>query len=156
MVSLAKIDEAMSTYVKHQTHPLAIKMLNREDEIPQDILEMVGAHFVTALENVTNLESLEKTSEELRKSNEFSLNLIEQSPHPILVTNREGTITHVNRALQQLTGYSSSELIGHKTPYPWWTDQKPKQIRGGDAKTTFKATGESFEEEFRKKNKLIS
>jgi len=36
MVSLAKIDEAMSTYVKHQTYPLAIKMLNSEDEIPQD------------------------------------------------------------------------------------------------------------------------
>ena len=36
MVSLAKIDEAMSTYVKHQTYPLAIKMLNSENEVPQD------------------------------------------------------------------------------------------------------------------------
>jgi uncharacterized protein (DUF169 family) len=36
MVSLKKIDEAMSTYVKHQTYPLAIKMLSSEDEIPQD------------------------------------------------------------------------------------------------------------------------
>lgn len=33
---LAKIDEAMSTYLRHQTYPLAIKMLNSEDEIPQD------------------------------------------------------------------------------------------------------------------------
>jgi uncharacterized protein (DUF169 family) len=35
-VSLAKIDEAMSTYVRHQTYPLAIRMLNSEEEIPQD------------------------------------------------------------------------------------------------------------------------
>jgi uncharacterized protein (DUF169 family) len=36
MASLKKIDEAMSTYVKHQTYPLAVKMLSSEDEIPQD------------------------------------------------------------------------------------------------------------------------
>jgi len=36
MLSLKTIDEALSTYVKHQTYPLAIKMLGSEDEIPQD------------------------------------------------------------------------------------------------------------------------
>jgi uncharacterized protein (DUF169 family) len=36
MMSLKKIEEAMSTYVRHQTYPLAIKMLSSEDEIPQD------------------------------------------------------------------------------------------------------------------------
>jgi uncharacterized protein (DUF169 family) len=36
MVSMKKIDEAMSTYVKHQTPPLAVKMLSSEDEIPED------------------------------------------------------------------------------------------------------------------------
>ena len=36
MVNLAKLDEAMSTYVRPQTYPLAIKMLNSQDEIPQD------------------------------------------------------------------------------------------------------------------------
>jgi len=47
-VSLAKIDEAMSTYVRHQTHPLAIKMLNCEDDIPQDATQPLrdyGASF---------------------------------------------------------------------------------------------------------------
>jgi uncharacterized protein (DUF169 family) len=34
--SLEKIDEAMSTYVKPQTYPLAIKMLTNEGEIPRD------------------------------------------------------------------------------------------------------------------------
>src|SRR4030042_5442989 len=36
MVSLAKIDETMSIYVKPQTHPLAIRMLHNEDEVPSD------------------------------------------------------------------------------------------------------------------------
>ncbi|MFH1242809.1 MAG: DUF169 domain-containing protein [Pseudomonadota bacterium] len=36
MVSLAGIDEALSTYIKYQAYPLAIKMLNAEDEIPLD------------------------------------------------------------------------------------------------------------------------
>jgi uncharacterized protein (DUF169 family) len=48
MVSLKKIDEVMSTYVKHQTYPVAIKMLNSQDEIPQDAkrpLKDYGASF---------------------------------------------------------------------------------------------------------------
>jgi uncharacterized protein (DUF169 family) len=48
MVSLAQIDEAMSTYVKHQTYPLAIKMLKSDNEIPQDAkrpLRDYGASF---------------------------------------------------------------------------------------------------------------
>ena len=47
-MSLVKIDEAMSTYVRHQTFPVAIKMLTSEDEIPQDAkwpLRDYGASF---------------------------------------------------------------------------------------------------------------
>ena len=36
MLSLAEIDKAISTYIKHQTYPLAVKMLGSEDEIPPD------------------------------------------------------------------------------------------------------------------------
>jgi uncharacterized protein (DUF169 family) len=48
MTTLAEINETMSTYIKHQTYPLAIKMLDREDEIPQDAkrpLRDFGASF---------------------------------------------------------------------------------------------------------------
>jgi uncharacterized protein (DUF169 family) len=47
-VRLAKIDEAMSTFVRHQTYPLAVKMLTSEEEIPQDAkwpLRDYGASF---------------------------------------------------------------------------------------------------------------
>jgi uncharacterized protein (DUF169 family) len=36
MVSLKEIEEVMSIYIKHQTHPLAVKMLARGDVIPED------------------------------------------------------------------------------------------------------------------------
>jgi uncharacterized protein (DUF169 family) len=48
MVSLKEIDETMSTYVRPQTYPLAIKMLSSEDEIPEDAkrpLRDYGASF---------------------------------------------------------------------------------------------------------------
>jgi uncharacterized protein (DUF169 family) len=48
MANLAAINEAMWTYVKHQTYPLAVKMLSSEDEIPEDAkrpLRDFGASF---------------------------------------------------------------------------------------------------------------
>jgi uncharacterized protein (DUF169 family) len=36
MVTLSKIDETMSTYIKPQTYPVAVKMLKNEEEIPKD------------------------------------------------------------------------------------------------------------------------
>ena len=36
MVTLAAINEALSTYIRPQTNPLAIRLLNREDEIPPE------------------------------------------------------------------------------------------------------------------------
>ena len=36
MVSLSEIDEAMARYLRYQTHPLAVKMLKGEEDIPLD------------------------------------------------------------------------------------------------------------------------
>jgi uncharacterized protein (DUF169 family) len=35
MVSLKEIEEVMSVYIRHQTHPLAVKMLGPGDEVPE-------------------------------------------------------------------------------------------------------------------------
>lgn len=35
MVSLKEIEETMSVYIRHQTHPLAVKMLGSGDEVPE-------------------------------------------------------------------------------------------------------------------------
>jgi uncharacterized protein (DUF169 family) len=35
MVTLKEIEEVMSVYIRHQTHPLAVKLLRQEDRIPE-------------------------------------------------------------------------------------------------------------------------
>jgi PAS domain S-box-containing protein len=57
---------------------------------------------------------------ELRTSEEFSYSLLNNAPNPIIVGNQDSSIRYVNPALEKLTGFSSSELIGTKIPRPWW------------------------------------
>jgi uncharacterized protein (DUF169 family) len=47
MVSLKEIEEVMSVYIKHQTHPLAVKLLHREDEIPESAKSPVRDYGVS-------------------------------------------------------------------------------------------------------------
>ncbi|HUU40380.1 MAG TPA: PAS domain-containing protein, partial [Desulfatiglandales bacterium] len=63
-----------------------------------------------------------RTEDALRESEEFTSGLLINSPHPIIVINKDTSIRYVNPALEKLTGFSSSELIGKKRPYPWWVD----------------------------------
>ncbi len=47
MVSLKEIEEVMSVYIKHQTHPLAVKLLRQEDRIPEGAKSPVKDFGVT-------------------------------------------------------------------------------------------------------------
>jgi len=58
----------------------------------------------------------------LLESEEFSSSLLNNSPNPIVVINQDSSVRYVNPALENLTCFSSSELIGRKAPYPWWTE----------------------------------
>lgn len=64
----------------------------------------------------------------LRESEEFRSTLLSNSPYPILVINPDSSIRYVNPALEELTGLSSSEIIGIKPPYPWWMTEDPQKI----------------------------
>ena len=120
-----------------QTTPMAIII----DGQPQG--------YMNTWVDITKRKQLE---EKLSESNEFNSSLIEQSPHPILVTDWDTTITKVNQALEQLTGYSSSEIIGTKIPFPWYSNQHSKEKMKRDIKAALTFKSQSFEEEFRNKN----
>ena len=64
----------------------------------------------------------------LRQSEEFNSSLLTNSPSPILVLNADASIRYVNPALKKLTGFSSAELIGSKSPYPWWIEETHKEL----------------------------
>ena len=69
-----------------------------------------------------------QAEEALRESEEFASSLMENSPTPILVVNEDTSIRYVNPMLEDLTGYTSAEVIGKKAPYPWWIEDP----RSGD------------------------
>ncbi len=77
--------------------------------------------------------------------------LLDNIPNPIFITHLDSSIKYVNPALETLTGYSSSELLGLKLPYPWWPPEliESYQEDAGDGR---KMNLNRLERTFRKKN----
>ncbi|MDD5190570.1 MAG: PAS domain S-box protein [Dehalococcoidales bacterium] len=87
----------------------------------------------------------------LIENTRFTANLVNHSLHPIMVLNPDTSIRTVNRALETLTGYSSQELIGAKSPYPWLTAESLPRTQK-DFTVLMNCNKVSFEERYRKKN----
>ncbi len=115
-------------------------------------MQQVLALVKDTLEKQQLIADKQRAEEALRESEQFNFNLVEQSPHPILVMKTDTTLVRVNPALEQLTGYSASELTGLKAPYPWWTEETPKDKIGRDFRAAKDGKGERFEEKLRNKS----
>jgi PAS domain S-box-containing protein len=99
-------------------------------------------------------ESQQKKAEAedaLRESQEFSASLLSNSPNPMLVINPDTSVKYVNPALEQLTGFTSEEVIGQKTPYRWWTEEMLNKT-SMDLKGAMQKGATRLEELFQKKN----
>ena len=102
-----------------------------------------------------NITEYKKLVQELKESNELNYNLIEQSPHPVLVADFNRTIVKINPALSKLTGYSNSECIGATVPFPWWMESESEEINRVAILTREAALenkGRKFIRKFKKKN----
>jgi PAS domain S-box-containing protein len=108
-----------------------------------DFAEVSGLRGI--LVDITTQKSIEK---ELRASEEFASSLLDNAPHPILVSNRDSSIRYINPALEKLTGYSSVDLIGKSAPYPWWTGD----ISSPSSVTEEELKAQNIEKCYRKKN----
>jgi len=60
---------------------------------------------------------------------ELTSGLLAYSPNPVLVLNGDSSVGYVNRALEKLTGFAASEIVGGKPPYPWWTAENCERHR---------------------------
>jgi len=60
----------------------------------------------------TDITDRKKNEDELRKASYYARSLIEASLDPLVTISRDGKITDVNEATEQVTGYSRDELIG--------------------------------------------
>lgn len=64
------------------------------------------------------------SEDSLRESQAFNASLLSNAPNPILVLDLGGTIKYINPAFEELTGFSSSELIGWPVPHPFWLEEE--------------------------------
>jgi two-component system, sporulation sensor kinase E len=74
---------------------------------------------------------LKKNTGNVSSFENSQLNLLVYVPNPILMVNPDTSIEYVNPALEELTGFSSSELLGKKAPYPFWPEQMVAQYLDG-------------------------
>ena len=105
-------------------------------------------NLAVLIRDITDQIQVLRTIKEISK---FNYNLIDQSPYPVIIIKRGGGIVRVNPAFERLTGYPSSELIGLKSPFPWWINQINKEKTTRDIRAATKQTGERFEELFKNK-----
>lgn len=87
----------------------------------------------------------------LQDSKEFLSSLLAAAPYPIIAINPDFSIKYVNPAMEELTGFSSDELIGGNFPYHFWLKgQYRKNVAG--VKKALLLGGQRIEWEFRNKN----
>ncbi len=102
---------------------------NAKDEIGElsrdfDKMTKSLSKSMTSIDNL-NQEIAERTQaeEKLRESQKFVSSLLEHAPHAIVVINKDTSIRYVNPAWEKVNGWTLSEIIGKKAPYPWWPDE---------------------------------
>ncbi|MGD9162823.1 MAG: PAS domain S-box protein, partial [Desulfobacteraceae bacterium] len=75
--------------------------------------------FTEITREITSRKIMEN---ELRDSDSFNSSLLEHSPNAILVYNPDTSVRYVNPLFEELTDYTSEEVLGTEIPYPWWVD----------------------------------
>jgi PAS domain S-box-containing protein len=117
--------------------------------VSAEIMPLAGEPcIVSVLKDITERKQAERA---LKESEEFSSNLLSNSPNPILVINPDTSIRYVNAALENMTGYFFQELVGWKSPYPWWVEEAADGIVSGLGETKLKGA-RRVEECFKRKN----
>ena len=109
-------------------------------------VDIAGGTVLYTCRDVTKIKEAE---ENLKESQQFSFNILNSAPIPILVINPDTSIKYANPSLEKLTGFSAFSISGCTTPYPWWQRGKNKP----DSKDKkFSDCEKKFEKFFKKKN----
>ena len=100
----------------------------------------------------TDITARRKAEEDLRASQEYSHSLLENAPHQLVVINPDTSIRYVNPKFEEVNGWTLDEVVGLKTPYPWWTDEMRTEEAIEGFKEAIKMDTGQVESRARKKN----
>jgi two-component system, NarL family, sensor histidine kinase UhpB len=116
----------ISGKITEETAVAAMKAGAR-DYITKDNLTRLGSVIKRELEESCIRAEYQKMEQALRESSEFKAILLSSSPTAMIVYTPDTSVTYVNSEAEKLTGYSSSECMNLKAPYPWWPKNKIKE-----------------------------
>ena len=148
-------EEDIDSFINsHQMLAICAYPLEKGDV--SQVVDAISRHKVTLVRKENRWEFISITDnrwaeEALRESEEFKLSLLTKSPNPIVVLNPDTSVRYVNAALEELLGFTSAELLGKKSPYPWWPEEKIKRI-GRDLGKSLRYGANRLEELFQKKS----
>jgi len=103
------------------------------------------------IEYSLDITERKRIEEELQESQRFSSTLMQNSPNPVLVLDPDASVRYVNPAFEKLTGFNLAEILGVKTPHPWWPEESREEI-GAALKKAMAMGGKRGERIFQKKN----
>jgi PAS domain S-box-containing protein len=65
----------------------------------------------------------------LRKLRRSEFGFLDVAPNPILIIAPDTSITYVNPAFEELTGFTSEELVTMRFPHPWWPEESAEEVK---------------------------
>ncbi|MBD3267754.1 PAS domain S-box protein [bacterium] len=92
------------------------------DSSIESLIFTIGTLFIAC-------ELIFRSSRQRLRTHRFTKDLLNYSPHPILVISPQQKVVYVNPAFELLTGFSSREVLGCQPPYPWWSWQSRQTIQ---------------------------
>ncbi len=107
-----------------------------------------GENIVGFTEITRNITERKLAEEALKESSFFTSSLLENSPNAIVVYDPDTSIRYVNSFFEELTGYSSEEVLGRSIPYPWSVEDE----KYGDISERQRKGVRRSERQYKKKN----
>jgi two-component system NtrC family sensor kinase len=97
-------------------------------ELTRTVVRDASAGTADAYLFCRDITRRQRTLEALKESQGFISSLLENAPHATIVINPDTSIRYVNPAWEEINGWRLDEIIGLKTPYPWWPEEQKEEF----------------------------
>ncbi len=72
---------------------------------------------------IFDVDKYKKIEHDLKENEAFNSNIMREAPNPLVLYDFDSGVCYVNPAFENVTGYSSEEIIGLHPPFPWWPEE---------------------------------